>query len=46
LELVESVLRASDRAHGQVGPLARSWPSGSMILWVALLLAAYLLFYL
>jgi len=29
-----------------MGPLARSWPSGSMVLWVAILLAAYLIFYL
>jgi len=46
LEFVGSVLRASDRAHGQLGPLARSWPTGSMVLWVAILLGAYLLFYL
>jgi multicomponent Na+:H+ antiporter subunit D len=46
MELVGSALAASKRANGQLGPLARSWPSGSMVLWVALLLAAYLLFYL
>jgi multicomponent Na+:H+ antiporter subunit D len=46
LEFVGAVLRASDRAHGRVGPLARSWPAGSMVLWVAILLAAYLIFYL
>jgi len=46
MELVGSVLGASKRANGQLGPLARSWPSGSMVLWVALLLAAYLIFYL
>jgi multicomponent Na+:H+ antiporter subunit D len=46
MEFVGSVLRASDRAHGQVAPLARSWPTGSMVLWVAILLALYLLFYL
>ena len=46
LEFVGSVLRASDRAHGQLGPLARSWPTGSMVLWVAILLGAYLIFYL
>lgn len=44
--VVGSVLGAADRSHGQMGPLARSWPSGSMVLWVAILLAAYLLFYL
>jgi multicomponent Na+:H+ antiporter subunit D len=46
LELVASVLRVAARAHGLVGPLARSWPTGSTVLWVAILLAGYLLFYL
>jgi multicomponent Na+:H+ antiporter subunit D len=46
MELVDSVLGASDRWHGRAGPLARSWPSGSMVLWVAIMLAAYLFFYL
>ena len=46
LELVASVLHVAARAHGPVGPLARSWPTGSMVLWVAILLVAYLLFYL
>ncbi|MCH1570022.1 MAG: Na(+)/H(+) antiporter subunit D [Longimicrobiales bacterium] len=46
MEFVHSVLSGLDRLHGEVGPLARSWPSGSMVFWVALLLAAYLLFYL
>ena len=30
------------RAHGPQGPLARSWPTGSMVLWIALLLGATL----
>ncbi|MDE0897964.1 MAG: Na(+)/H(+) antiporter subunit D [Longimicrobiales bacterium] len=46
MEVVRSALGALARAHGEMGPLARSWPSGSMVMWVALLLAAYLLFYL
>jgi multicomponent Na+:H+ antiporter subunit D len=46
LEFVGSILSLASRWHGRLGPLARSWPSGSMVLWVALLLAAYLLFYL
>lgn len=46
MEFVGSVLDASDRWHGRMGPLARSWPTGSMVLWVAILLAAYLIFYL
>jgi multicomponent Na+:H+ antiporter subunit D len=46
MEFVRSVLGLADRWHGSSGPLARSWPSGSMVFWVALLLGAYLLFYL
>lgn len=46
MELVRSALRSMDRAGGEMGPLARSWPAGSMVFWVALLLVAYLLFYL
>ena len=46
MEVVYSVLRTADKAHGQYGPLARSWPTGSMVLWVAILLGGYLIFYL
>ncbi|MDX1493207.1 MAG: Na(+)/H(+) antiporter subunit D [Longimicrobiales bacterium] len=46
MAVVRSGLDAADRSHGEMGPLARSWPSGSMVLWVAILLAAYLIFYL
>jgi multicomponent Na+:H+ antiporter subunit D len=46
LEFVRSVLGTADRIHGPGGPLARSWPTGSMVLWVAILLGAYLIFYL
>jgi multicomponent Na+:H+ antiporter subunit D len=46
LSFVRTVLGTADRAHGQLGPLARSWPSGSMVLWVAILLAASLILYL
>ncbi len=31
--------------HGPHGILARTWPTGSMVLWVAVLLGAFLLFY-
>ncbi len=34
------------RSHGPLGPLARSWPTGSMVLWVAILLLASLVVYL
>jgi len=46
MEFVGTVIGAAVRSHGSMGPLARSWPSGSMVLWVAILLAAYLIFYL
>tara|TARA_B100000809_G_scaffold263602_1_gene317235 strand:+ start:993 stop:2675 length:1683 start_codon:yes stop_codon:yes gene_type:complete len=46
LEFVGSIMHGAKRTHGPVGPLAKSWPTGSMVLWVAILLVAYLLFYL
>lgn len=33
------------RHHGPQGVLARTWPTGSMVLWVALLLFTYLFLY-
>jgi multicomponent Na+:H+ antiporter subunit D len=33
------------RHHGPEGRLARTWPTGSMVLWVAVLLASCLIFY-
>lgn len=33
------------RHHGPQGVLARSWPTGSMALWITLLLGAYLIAY-
>lgn len=33
------------RHHGPKGLLARTWPTGSMVLWVAFLLGIYLIFY-
>ena len=33
------------RHHGPHGILARSWPTGSMVLWVAILLGGYLFLY-
>ncbi|KAA3627197.1 MAG: Na(+)/H(+) antiporter subunit D [Proteobacteria bacterium] len=33
------------RHHGPRGILARTWPTGSMVLWVAILLASYLIIY-
>jgi multicomponent Na+:H+ antiporter subunit D len=44
LEFVRSTLGLAGHWHGPVGPLARWWPTGSMVLWVAILLGAYLIF--
>jgi multicomponent Na+:H+ antiporter subunit D len=33
------------RHHGPEGVLARTWPTGSTVLWVAVLLALYMMFY-
>jgi len=33
------------RHHGPEGVLARTWPTGSTVLWVAILLALYVIFY-
>src|SRR5690554_9591 len=35
---VENFLSGIYRAHGPQGPLARTWPTGSMVLWIAVLL--------
>ncbi|MCB1474448.1 MAG: Na(+)/H(+) antiporter subunit D [Rhodobiaceae bacterium] len=39
------VMSALYRHHGPQGVLARTWPTGAMALWTAVLLAAYLLIY-
>ena len=39
------VIDALFRHHGPYGVLARTWPTGSMVLWVAVLLIAFLLLY-
>lgn len=36
----------AQRALGPTGRLARHWPTSAMVLWVTVLLAAYLIFYL
>ena len=41
----EQATRALFRHHGPQGVLARTWPTGSMVLWVAVLLVVYLIFY-
>ena len=40
---VNKGLRGAFRAHGPRGILARTWPAGSMVLWVSIILAAFLL---
>ena len=42
LNTVDRTLRGAFRAHGPRGILARTWPAGSMVLWVSILLAAFL----
>ena len=42
---VHRVVAYMFRHHGPVGVLARTWPTGSMALWVALLLGGFLLLY-
>jgi multicomponent Na+:H+ antiporter subunit D len=43
--LVDWALRGLARHHGSYGVLARTWPTGSMVLWVAALLGVSLIFY-
>ena len=40
---VNKGLRGAFRSHGPRGILARTWPAGSMVLWVSVILAAFLL---
>ena len=41
---VEAFRRVAPRIYGPTG-LARQWPTGSMVIWVTVMLAAYLIFY-
>lgn len=41
--LIDKINDTLARHHGMEGTLARTWPIGSMVLWVAVLLATYLL---
>ena len=34
-----------ERHHGPQGVLARAWPTGSTVLWVTVMLAAFLVLY-
>jgi multicomponent Na+:H+ antiporter subunit D len=42
---LERLIAAVFRHHGPHGILARAWPTGSMVLWAAVLLATSLIFY-
>ena len=42
---VEQIIARLYRHHGPEGILARTWPTGSTALWVAVLLGAYLIVY-
>ena len=42
LDTVRRGMRGAFRSHGPRGVLARSWPAGSMVLWVSILLTAFL----
>ncbi|MDH5185311.1 MAG: Na(+)/H(+) antiporter subunit D, partial [Gammaproteobacteria bacterium] len=39
----EDLLKFTSRHHGSQGILARTWPTGSMVLWIAILLGGYIL---
>ncbi len=45
MQLLEATLSRIYRHYGPQGVLARTWPTGSMVLWVAILLASYLIIY-
>ena len=42
---VEAFIAGLYRHHGPHGILARTWPTGSMVLWVTILLGVYLVLY-
>ncbi|GMQ90349.1 MAG: Na(+)/H(+) antiporter subunit D [Gammaproteobacteria bacterium] len=42
---IKSFIAMLRQHHGPQGVLARSWPTGSMVLWVAILLGVYLVLY-
>jgi multicomponent Na+:H+ antiporter subunit D len=45
LRAAATVVKGLSRYHGQEGVLARTWPTGSMVLWIAVLLGVYLVLY-
>ena len=45
LAMVDATLNMLARHHGSYGVLARSWPTGSMVIWVAVMLGLSLALY-
>jgi multicomponent Na+:H+ antiporter subunit D len=45
LRMGSTFIKGLSRHHGQEGVLARTWPTGSMVLWIAVLLGVYLVLY-
>jgi len=45
LRVLKRTLAVAVRGHGPQGILSRTWPTGSMVLWVTIMLVASLLFY-
>lgn len=45
LRVGSTLIKGLSRHHGQEGVLARTWPTGSMVLWIAVLLGVYLVLY-
>ena len=45
LSALNRVFKSAFRHHGPWGAMARTWPTGSMVTWVTILLAAFLVFY-
>ncbi len=43
LRRINNIISGLYRTHGPEGPIAKAWPTGSMVLWIAILLAATLL---
>ena len=41
--IIQRVLNSLHRHHGPEGILSRTWPTGSMVLWIAILLGGFLL---
>jgi multicomponent Na+:H+ antiporter subunit D len=45
IRTLDRVVSGLSLHHGPEGALARTWPTGSTVLWVAVLLALYMVFY-